>query len=305
MATTFKEYTLSEVLPEGPYYTEFDFSGYYTDAEGTTHEVTVFTGRYFKEQALMLFGNRKMYLPEVFVDAMSYFQFMFGQWKESRKALYFKQAYAYTLKYNPIENYSSYEHMYDDITTHEKGTYTERTNTGNKDKTTITPYDKETVETTPFSKETTETTPYQLEKTETKPANYTNTHSKKAFNSADWSETDKDVQSGSEAVEKSYTGTEKIEHYYEEGDTTKTEKTYEGTHITETEHLGSYKDTQGGTDTDRHQYTLTRTGNIGVMTPAEMLQKEYDALSQDLAFRALCEFIDRYTYYCDSIEGWW
>lgn len=297
-----KEYSLLEILPEGPDYSTFAFSGFYTDLEGETHSVEVFNGAYFVEHAAFLYGSRKIMLPDNALSAAAMFAELFTQWKNSRKNLYFKQAYAYILKYNPIENYSSYEHMTDDITTHEKGSYTERTNTGNKDKTTITPYEKETVETTPYAKETTETTPYQLEKTETKPTNYTNTHSKKAFNSADWSETDKDVQSGSEAVEKSYTGTEKIEHYYEDGDTTKTEKTYEGTHITETEHLGSYKDQQGGTDTDRHQYTLTRSGNIGVMTASQMLQSEYEGLKQDLAFRAFIEFIDRFTYYAEGVS---
>jgi hypothetical protein len=38
------------------------------------------------------------------------------------------------------------------------------------------------------------------------------------------------------------------------------------------------------------------------MTPAEMLQKEFDGLIQDLAKRAMDEFIDRYTYYSEEVS---
>lgn len=293
-----KEYNILDVLPE-TITNQFDFSGVYVDAAGDEHNLTVFDTDYFIMHLYQLQAGRRIMADET--DPATHFASLFTIWKNSRSALYLKQAYAYTLKYNPIENYSSLEQMTNDITTHEKGTATERTYDQNKDKTTITPYEKETVETTPYSKETTETTPFQLEKTETKPQNYANTHSKKAFNSSDWSETDKDIQTGTEAVEKSYTGTEKVEHYYEEGDTTKTEKSYTGNHVTTVEHLGKYKDTVSGADTDRHQYTLTKSGNIGVLTPSEMLAKEFSGLMQDLAFRAFNEFIDRFTYYIEGV----
>ena len=57
-----------------------------------------------------------------------------------------------------------------------------------------------------------------------------------------------------------------------------------------------------GTDTDTHSYTLTKSGNIGVLTSSEMLEREYNGLKQDLAFRALTEFIDRYTWYSVAVE---
>lgn len=293
-----KEFNIVDILPE-TITDQFDFKGVYVDAGGNSHNLTIFDTAYFIMHLYQLQTTRK-----IMADALApavHLVSLFQIWRNSRADLFLKQAYAYTLKYNPIENYSSLEKLTDDITTHEKGTKTERTYDQAKDKTTITPYEKETVETTPYAKETTETTPYQLEKTETKPTNYATTHSKKAFNSADWSDTDKDIQSGSEAVEKTFQGTEKVEHYYEEGDTTKTEKSYTGNHVTTVEHLGKTTDAESGTDTDRHQYTLTKSGNIGVLTPSEMLAKEFSGLVQDLAFRAFSEFIDRFTYYAEGV----
>lgn len=310
MATAFKEYILSEVLPEGPYYTEFDFSGNYIDAEGDTHEVTVFTGRYFKEQALLLFGNRKMYLPQVFVDAMSYFQFMFNQWKESRKELYFKQAYAYTLKYNPIENYSSREVLTNDITTHAKGssntrtfnnTDTRRPNIDHKD--TYTNYK----ETETFHNDDTVT---DTSSVLTTPLD-TTTEEKMAFNSSQFSGDRKTSRGGTIREQHNPTGQGETPGNVKTAHTGHIDNETTGEHkLSETgyetlEHRGTITDAGDGTDTDTRNYTLSKTGNIGTMTPAEMLAKEFNGLNQDLAYRALCDFMERYTYYNDSIEGWW
>lgn len=294
-----KEFKILDCIPE-LVTNEFDFSGVYTDINGNEFNLTIFDTSYFLMHLYQLFSFRSVLSDAD--DPSGHFVDLFTIWKNSRKDLYLKQAYAYTLKYNPIENYSSREQMTDDITTHEKGTKTERTYDQAKDKTTITPYEKETVETTPYQKETTETTPYQKETVENIPTNATSTHSKKAFNSADWSDTDRDIRSGSEKTETTYQGTEKVEHYYEEGDTTKTEKSYTGNHVTTVEHLGKTTDSMSGSDTDRHQYLLTKTGNIGIQTASEMLAKEYSGLIQDLAFRAFTEFIDRFTYYVEGVN---
>lgn len=278
MELEFKEYTLLELLPEGPYTNEFDFSGIYVDPAGKTHNVTVFNTAYFIENATFYYHNRKASLPRTLSSARAMFADLFTQWKNSRGNLYIKQAYAYTLSYNPIENYSSVEQMTDDITTHEHGynrarsftDYKEKEDFHNSDTTT----DTETIVTSPTD---------------------TSTEEKMAFNSSEFSG-DLKTTKGGNIIEK--------HNPTEEGEDPGNVKIDHTGYIEHTT-TGSYTDQDGGTDTDRHQYTLTKAGNIGVLTPAEMLEKEFRGLMQDLAFRAFREFLDRYTYYCESIEGWW
>lgn len=278
MVKRFKEYTLLDILPEGPYTNEFDFKGTYTDADGVSHNVTVFDTEYFIHNVTTLFSGRLIRLSELKSSALTDFYTLFSEWASSRANLYFKQAYAYTLAYNPIENYSSRENMHDNFTTHEHGLKTTRSYTNFKEKD-----DYHNTDTTTDTNEVT-----------TSPED-TNTEEKMAFNSAAYSGDRKTVRGGTITEKHNASGSGKDPGNLE------TQHTGYVEHTTS----GSYDDTNSGTDTDRHGYILEKNGNIGVMTPAEMLQKEYDALSQDLAFRALCEFIDRYTYYCDSLEGWW
>ena len=95
--------------------------GVYIDAAGESHNLTVFDNNYFHHNILVNYRSRKCSLwtpdnPEVaFIS-------LFNSWWNSRKELYLKQAYAYTLKYNPIENYSSREQMTNDTTTHQRAT---------------------------------------------------------------------------------------------------------------------------------------------------------------------------------------
>lgn len=304
---------LIEALPENPG-TSFDFSGIYTDAKNVGHSVTVFNTAYFVENIIQLYRSRNIVID---TDREGYLATLFGIWKASRQELYFKQAYAYTLKYNPIENYSSTEQLIDDITEHAKGASSkdEYNNSDTltitpytKEETTITPYTKEETTTTPYQKETTETTPYTSETTTTTPTD-TTTSSKKAFDSSSWSETDKterggDItevleKDGTEKVEFWKTGTEKVELKKTGTEKHTLEKT--GTEEHETAHSGYVEHTTDGTDTDTRNYTLEKHGNIGVKTAAEMLQAEYDGLMQDLAHRALVEFIDRYTFYAEEV----
>lgn len=278
MVKRFKEWSLLELLPEGPYTDEFDFKGTYTDVDGETHNVTVFETEYFIHTVTTLFAYRLMRASETKIAAVTDLYTFFAEWKASRANLYFKQAYAYTLAYNPIENYSSRENMHDNFTTHEHGLKTTRSYTNFKE--------KDDYHNTDTLTDTNEVI--------TSPSDNT-TEEKMAFNSSDYSEDRKTSRGGTITEKHNATGQGKDPGNIE------TQHTGYVEHST----TGSYDDTNSGTDTDRHGYILEKKGNIGVMTPAEMLQKEYDALSQDLAFRALCEFIDRYTYYCDSIEGWW
>lgn len=348
------EKPIIECLPE-TITTQFDFKGIYVDQEGESHNLTIFDTSYFLMHLYQLQASRKIMVEED--NESTHLVNLFNIWKNSRAALYLKQAYAYTLKYNPIENYSSKEVLEDDITEHEKGA-SFKDDYNNTDTETLTPFERQTVETTPYEEKiettpyetkvettpyedrvettpyetTVETTPYTDETKTTTPTNDTTTKSVKGFNSSQWSESEKVERSGSVEEKLEKNGTEKVETTH--GNTTeivetthndtketvetthnntketvektynnttgKVETYYDGTQETAIAHTGYVEHTTDGKDTDTRNYTLYKTGNIGVMTPAEMLAKEYDELSQDLALRAFNEFIDRFTYYAEG-----
>lgn len=319
-----KTIAITEALPDNPGH-NFDFTGNYTDAHGTVHSVEVFDTTYFVQNIIQLFRSRKITLPEE--DPATALKALFDSWKAARSELYFKQAYAYTLRYNPIENYSSVERMSDDITRHEKGSG-QRTEFDNyKDSTEITPFIKETTTETPYNKVTEETHPYTKETTETHPYTAETTtqtgldgqnpppandskSSIMAFNSNAWVDTAKTesnvntktnfTRTGTEKVESTKDGTEKVETTWTGNKKLELEK--EGKEKHETTKTGTMDIVGHGTDTDAHSYTLTKSGNIGTLTASEMLEREYNGLKQDLAFRALSEFIDRYTWYSAAVE---
>ena len=313
--TELKDYSMLEVLED---LTENSVTvkadGTYTDASGASHSLTVFDWNYFKRNVLVNYRGRKITLWD---EPHSAFPDLFNSWWNSRKDLYLKQAYAYTLKYNPIENYSSREQMTNDITTHLHGESITRTH--NDTITTTPPGDTVTTthptrknETTYPTEHKTETTPYNTTEV-TAPDNETNTHYVKGFNSSDFVGSEKDVKTGSvsvntthtdtqgnqskETVSETYTGKETQEESYTGTDQVQT------THTQGTEaHTGTITDAHTGTDTDTRNYLLTKQGNIGVLTPSEMLAKEFAGLDQDLANRALMELMDRYTFYSFSVE---
>lgn len=282
---------LIECIPASPG-TSFDFKGVYTDTKGVAHNVTVFDTDYFILHVIQLFRNRRIMID---TETPDYLAGLFASWRASRENLYLKQAYAYTLKYNPIENYASHEVLSDDVTETEHGEVIEHEH-GHEIETTPSDYKDET--TYPTERKT-ETTPYNTTETTTPTAD-TTTHSTKGFNSSEFVETDRDVRSGSvsvttthpeitkETVSETVTGTES------------TERTYDNHEIIE--NRGTDTDTHSGKDTVTHSYTLDKTGNIGVQTASQMLEMEYEGLKQDLAYRALTEFIDRYTFYSEPID---
>ena len=311
-----KEKKIVEALPASPG-ASFDFKGVYTDQEGESTNVTVFDTEYFITNVIQLYRNRKVMIDE---DQQNYLASLFRIWKSSREQLYIKQAYAYTLKYNPISNYDMVENMIDDETVHEYLSTKDRSFDEYKETEETTPYTKEETEITPFTKETTthitpklteETTPFTKEETTTSPEDTTTTATS-AFNASGFTDTDKTTRGGkiTESLEK--TGTEKVETYYPQNENPADEITKEGkekhtltktgTEKHEKSFEGTVTDAHNGSDTDTRNYTLTRAGNIGVQTVSEMLQKEYDNLMQDLAHRALYEFIDRYTWYSEEVD---
>lgn len=94
--------------------------------------------------------------------------------------------------------------------------------------------------------------------------------------------------------------------------TTETENTRSGsvsdehTGSTSNEHTGGYSDTHSGKDITGVIATVTKTGNIGVMTPGQMIDSDYNAfvLHEDLQQRAIKEFLDRYTFYSEEVDLW-
>ena len=297
------ESNILECLPE-TITNQFDFSGVYVDAAGESHNLTIFDTSYFIMHLYQLQANRKIMVDK---DAPStYLVSLFNTWKNSRKDLFLKQAYAYTLKYNPIENYSSLEQMTNDQTVHLKGTTdTQETTPYTKEETEISPFTKEETKTT-YPVKTEETTPYTNETTtigsnnDQAPTNST-TNSVKGFNSSDWSNTEKSEVNINTKEVLTKTGKEKIETSYDVPETVELTKTGTEKHTLTKTGKEKVETLHRGNDTDTRNYTLTRKGNIGVMTPAEMLQKEFDGLIQDLAFRAFSEFIDRFTYYSEGV----
>lgn len=299
-----KTITITEALPDNPGH-DYDFTGNYTDAHGTVHSVEVFDTTYFVQNIIQLFRTRKITLPAE--DPATALKALFDSWKASRSELYLKQAYAYSLRYNPIENYSSVEQMSNDITRREKGSGQRTEFDDYKDSTEITPFTKETTTETPYSKVTEETHPYTAETTtqtgldgqNPPPANDSKS-SIMAFNSNDWVDTAKTESHVNTKTDFTRTGTEKVETTWDGTKKLELEKTGKEKH--ETTKTGTMDIVGHGTDTDTHSYTLTKSGNIGVLTASEMLQREYEGLKQDLAFRALTEFIDRYTWYSVAID---
>ena len=310
------EKTIVQLMPE-TLTDQFDFKGVYVDAKGISHSLTVYDTEYFYLNALSQYASRKVMVPEEGAEA--FFLRLYNSWVNSRKDLYLKQAYAYTLKYNPIENYNSTEEMIDDITTHEKGaSYKDDYN--NTDTNTLTPFTSKKVETTPaeVKTETTPmedvvtTTPYTKENKTTTPHDATTTEMVSGFNSQNFANAAKSVASGytdeeykktgNETVTTTHNNTKETVHTTSNNTKEKIETTYVGTEENKLEHTGYIEHTTDGEDTDTRNYTLKKSGNIGVMTPAEMLQKEFDGLIQDLAKRAMFEFIDRYTYYSEEVS---
>lgn len=311
MSTTIKDYSMLEVLEDlADNSVQIVANGTFVDENNVSHNLTVFDNNYFKRNVLVNYRSR---LISLWDEPHTAFKDLFDSWWGSRSDLYLKQAYAYTLKYNPIENYSLREQMSGDITTHLHGesitrTHNDTINTTPAGDTVTTTHPTKKNETTFPTEHKTETTPYNTTETTTFDAR-TDTHATKGFNSTNFNDVDKDTKGGSEVrstthptvtketVSESYTGKETQEESFTGTDQVQT------THTQGTEaHTGTITDAHSGTDTDTRNYLLTKQGNIGVQVPADMLEREFAGLMQDLANRAFTELMDRYTYYCYTVE---
>ena len=312
--------TLTEILTDQTITNQFDFVGICPDADGNDETFTIFSTEFFLNEIEHNFFNRVAFVDEE--NSFTNLTTMFERWAASRGLMYARLAYAYSLGYNPIENYSSVEtHSgHDDYENHKKVTRdfdaykVERTY--NQDKVERT-YNQDKVERT-YNQDAVETT-HTNDKVTTTFTNVTDSVSKYGINSNSAVPVSDSVRSGSQDDE--HTGSQKEEHTggYDDEHTGGYDDEHTGGYDDEhtggydDEHTGGYDDESSGgwsdenTGTDKQIYnsTITKSGNIGVMTASQMIQSEYDGLRQDLALRAVFDFLDRYTFYSEGVDISW
>ena len=172
------EKKLKNLIPE-TLTTQFDFSGTYTDPDGDSHSLTIFSTSYFAMHVYILYSDRKCRVTKE--NSETFFQTIFNAWKTSRSPYYLKEAWILSIKYNPLDTYNIQEVLTNDTTQHTKGATNTRTFT-NTDTATDTRHIKtelhsdltegftnykETETTTPYSKITDTDTFNQYKETET------------------------------------------------------------------------------------------------------------------------------------------
>lgn len=251
--------TLAEILKNQTITTQFDFTGACPDKDGVTQNFTIFNTAFFIGEIKHLYFGRECFIDDP-DTAFAEFVGLFNIWKATRGPMYARIMYAYSMGYNPIENYSSVETTQGE-TSLKHGLSTQRV------------YNQDKITTTHTNDKVTRT--YNSETS-------TDTSSRYGVNSASAVPVagNSNVMSGSHSDE--YTGSKADEH------------------------TGGYTDTNSGKDITGVDTTITKSGNIGVMTPGQMVDSDYNAfiLHQDLQERALKEFLDRYTFYSEGVDLW-
>lgn len=287
---------LSEILKDQTITNQFDFSGSCPDKDGETVTFNIFDTDFFMMEVTHNYFNRAAFVdPD---NAFTDFLNIFTQWKNTRGLMYARIAYAYSLGYNPIENYSSIEEHsgHDDFVNKKKVTRTWSLDTLTHAYDSENPlavsrlYDPNNPlkVTTGHENDKTKTTYNQLKDT-----NETN---KYGVNSAQKVPVSEDINTR--------TGNEETEVSGSKHDTTTGKYTDTTTGKYTDVHSGGYNDENSGTDEQHYGHKITKSGNIGIQTASEMTQKLYDGLIQDLANRALKEFLDRYTFYSEGVDLW-
>ena len=363
--------TLTEILKNQTITNQFTFTGTCPDQNGTPTTFTIFNTEFFLNELNHNFFNRVMFVDpdNSFTDLVN----TFLVWVNNRGYMYARLAYAYSLGYNPIENYSSIEEHtgHDDFDNKKKTTRLyqndklERTYTNDKIQRTYTndeverTYSNDKIERT-YTNDAVERTysDDKIERTYTNDAversysndeveithtndkettTYTNVqdkhdHDKFGVNSASavHVSVDTDTRNGSQSVEK--TGSSKETHtggYTDEhsggyddthtgGYTDEHSGGYDDTHTggysdTHTggyddthsgkyddTHTGGYYDENSGKDSTIYNSQIAKHGNIGVSTASSMIGELFDGLKQNLALRAVHDFLDNFTFYDGS-----
>lgn len=193
-----------------------------------------------------------------------------------------KQWETLEFEYNPIENYSMVEQMTDDETVTEYGKSTTRTDNLTHRKTGTETADVDETDTRTdnlaHGKTGTETRTDNLTDTTT-PNLTTNTNNNVyGFNSSNAVPTGTQAQTATGTNTETHTGTEQKQYNLSETDTgtetTVKDGTNETTFDTTDTDTGTQTTLDGGSDTHTRNYTLTRSGNIGVTTSQQMIESE-------------------------------
>lgn len=292
-----KKKTLTEILKNQTITNQFDFSGSCPDQEGTAQTFTIFNTGFFLNEINHNFFNRVMFVdPDAaFTDLVTTFTI----WAQNRGYMYARLAYAYSLGYNPIENYNSIEEHtgHDDFDNKKKVTHTwtqdkiERAYDAENPLKTSRLYDSEN----PLKVET----------------GHTNDKTKTTYNNV--KDTDESYKYGVNSATKvpsaentnTRSGNEEIEYSGTRADTTT--GTYSDTttgKYTDT-HTGSYNDENSGKDSTIYNSQIAKHGNIGVSTASGMIQELFDGLKQNLALRAVYDFLDAFTFYDGEVNSLW
>ena len=298
---------LSEILKNQTITNQFDFSGQCPDKDGHTVSFDIFDTAFFLMEINHNYFNRQAFVdPD---NAFTDFLNIFTQWKHTRGLMYARIAYAYSLGYNPIENYSSIEtHSGSDYIEHGKKTEREYSNdkierTYNQDKVERT-YTQDKVEHT-YTQDKVKRTYTQDKETITyNNVEDANVNKKYGVNSGDAVPVSEDTNTRSGSEDHEHSGGYSDEHSggYSDEHSGGYSDEHSGSYADE--HSGGYTDENSGRDTTNYDSTIAKSGNIGVMTASQMIQSEYDGLKQDLANRALKEFLDRYTFYSEVVDLW-
>lgn len=286
--------------------TQFDFTGTCPDKEGSPYTATIFNTAYFISQILHNYFNRDIFIldPD---NAYTEFCNIFNLWEANRGMMFARMAYAYSLGYNPIENYSSIEsHTGSDTfqngkTTTHNWTNDTLTHTWNQDALTHNwTNDKLQRDYTNLATTTSHTndkvkTTYNQVKDDTESYKFGVNSSTKVQESENVN-----TRTGNDEVEYSGTKSDTTSGSYSDTHSGSYSDTHTGSYSDA--HTGSYSDANSGNDVTQYNSTVTKSGNIGVMTASQMLQSEYDGLNQDLANRAIMDFLQQHTFYSGEVD---
>ena len=291
-----KKKTLTEIIKNQTITNQFDFSGSCPDQEGTSQNFTIFTTSFFLNEINHNFFNRVMFVdPDAaFTDLVSTFTI----WAQNRGYMYARLAYAYSLGYNPIENYNSIEEHtgHDDFDNKKTVTHTWTNDTIER------AYDAENpLKTTRL---------YDSENPLKVETGHTNDKATTTY--TDLKDTDKNWKYGvnsdtkvpSSEAENTRTGSEAVEYSGTRADTTTGKYADTTTGKYTDKHTGSYNDANSGKDSTIYNSQIAKHGNIGVSTASGMIQELFDGLRQNLALRAVHDFLDAFTFYDGEVELW-
>ena len=292
-----KKKTLTEILKNQTITNQFDFSGSCPDQEGTSQSFTIFTTSFFLNEINHNFFNRVMFVdPDAaFADLVSTFTI----WSQNRGYMYARLAYAYSLGYNPIENYNSVEEHtgHDDFDNKKKVTHTWTNDTIER------AYDAENPLKT--SRLYDSENPLKVE------TGHTNDKTKTTYNNV--KDTDESFKYGVNSATKvpsaentnTRSGNEEVEYLGTRADTTTGTYSDTTTGKYTDKHTGSYNDENSGKDSTIYNSQIAKHGNIGVSTASGMIQELFDGLKQNLALRAVHDFLDAFTFYDGEVKDIW